>query len=266
AGIPVGWRFMDKFIQLPFVIPPAEASGLTRYTMTLFAAGDGQSADPAADELAREGARRITTRGAVAEEVKRLQQEHQLNDTQAARLEDQLNAQFVQRTIDEGIERFTDKNPDIQRVIEAATFYFKGNPRELKRFVNAFRFQYFLWWAQRAQGLPAPILDQLVRWTVLSMKWPEVTRWLRRSGGNEWRAAQNGSTPDVTTRLALIEEISGKATDLATWHKLAFDTLRLDPKSTPWLSDDDLLEFFHHEGGPGLQGQRLSDGAGKGLW
>ena len=34
AGIPVGWRFMDKFVQLPFLIPPTE--DVTRYTNSLF--------------------------------------------------------------------------------------------------------------------------------------------------------------------------------------------------------------------------------------
>jgi hypothetical protein len=93
-----------------------------------------------------------------------------------------------------------------------------------------------------------------------------VVRWLRRSSGNEWRAGGNGASPTSATRLKLIEEISGQATDLATWQRLAQEKLRLDPKATPWLNDDDLLEFFHNECATSLLGQQLSDGAGKGLW
>ena len=109
-----------------------------------------------------------------------------LDETQRGRLQEQLEARIVQRKLDEGIETFTDKNPEIQRVISVATDYFRGNPRELKRFINSFRFHYFIWWARRAQELESPTLEQLLRWTVLSMKWPEVVRWLRRSGGVDW--------------------------------------------------------------------------------
>jgi len=214
AGIPVGWRFMDKFVQLPFLIPPAEEGDLSRYTVSLFAENEQMTADPVADRLAREAAERITKRAAVPDEALCLKTEHRLTDAQTARLQDRLEAEIVRRKLDEGIERFNDKDSDIQRVISSSTTYFRGNPRELKRFINAFRFQYFLWWAQRAQGIEGPTLDQLVRWTVLSMKWPEVVRWLRRSGGTEWRPASKNGDQSISSRLALLEQISGRAVDL----------------------------------------------------
>lgn len=272
AGIPVGWRFMDKFVQLPFLIPPTEKDNLTRYTTALFAAQEAATEDETVNELVKQSADRVTTRVGVENESERLKNEHQLSETQVARVKDQLEAQVIRRKLDEGIEKFNDQNPEIREVITTATSYFRGNPRELKRFINAFRFQYFLWWAQRAQGLEVPALGQLLRWTVLSMKWPEVVRWLRRSGGNEWQAAPaqsaqgNAQKPALSTRLKLIEEISGKATDLAAWQKEALAVLRLKPETTPWLSDDDLLEFFHEEYNRHPQGKRLSAGLGKGLW
>ncbi len=271
AGIPVGWRFMDKFVQLPFLIPPTEKGNLTRYTASLFGNSLAQTPDPQVDKLAQDAAASIVSRAAVPEETERLRTEYQLNDTQAARMKDQLEARVIERKLDEGIEKFNDQNPEIRRVIAAATNYFRGNPRELKRFINAFRFQYFLWWAQRAQGLEVPTLDQLRRWTVLSMRWPEVVRWLRRSGGSEWRASAEANLKEneeakLPTRLKLLEEISGEATDLETWHKRAAAELRIKPENTPWLNDDDLLQFFYEECANYKVGQRLSDGIGRGLW
>jgi len=73
------------------------------------------------------------------------------------------------------------------------------------------------------------------------------------------------TAPTISNRLKLIENISGQATDLATWHKHAKEALRLTPDTTPWLNDDDLLEFFHNEG-KRQEGERLSGGEGKGLW
>lgn len=272
AGIPVGWRFMDKFVQLPFLIPPTEKDNLTRYTTALLTAQEATAPeDETVNELVKQSVERVTGKASVESESERLKKEHQLSDTQAARVKDQLEAQVIRRKLDEGIEKFNDQNPEIREVIATATSYFRGNPRELKRFINAFRFQYFLWWAQRAQGLEVPSLGQLLRWTVLSMKWPEVVRWLRRSGGNEWQATAqaaqgNGQKPALSTRLKLIEEISGKAINLSAWQEEAQAALRLKPETTPWLSDDDLLEFFHNEYNQHQHGERLSDGLGKGLW
>lgn len=271
AGIPVGWRFMDKFVQLPFLIPPTEKGNLTRYTASLFSDAPGQTPDARVDELARETAPRISSTAAVSVETERLRAEHRLSEVQVARMKDQLEARVIERKLDEGIEKFNDRNPEIRRVIAAATDHFRGNPRELKRFINAFRFQYFLWWAQRAQGLEVPTLDQLRRWTVLSMKWPEVVRWLRRSGGNEWRVKdganlKDGEEEQLPTRLRLLEEISSETTDLEAWHKRAAASLRIKPETTAWLNDDDLLQFFYEECAKYPVGQRLSDGLGRGLW
>ena len=271
AGIPVGWRFMDKFVQLPFLIPPTEKGNLTRYTTSLFSNNLGQTPDAHVDKLALEAAAHIVTHAAVENETEKLREEHHLNEAQVARMKDQLEARVVQRKLDEGIEKFNDQNPEIKRVIAAATSYFRGNPRELKRFINAFRFQYFLWWAQRAQGLDVPTLDQLRRWTVLSMKWPEVVRWLRRSGGSEWRASAEANLKDdeeakLPTRFKLLEEISSEATDLESWHKRAATDLRIKPETTLWLNDDDLLQFFYEECAKYPAGERLSDGLGRGLW
>jgi hypothetical protein len=280
AGIPVGWRFMDKFVQLPFLIPPAIGPNVSSYTRALFATDETPVRDRVAERLANEAVARIVTRVTSEpqdydKEAEQLRTQHKLDETQTTYLRQRIEAQVVQRRLDEGLEKFNDRNPDIIRVIETATKYFSGNPREMKRFVNAFRFHYFLWWAQRAQGLPAPSLEQLTRWTVLSMRWPEVVRWLRRGGGNELvttvkkhpSAQDDLVKPDVAfqSRLRLLEEISGGSSTLDVWQEAAKSNLRLIAEKTPWLGDDDLLQFFRDEQAQAA-GQRLSDGAGRGLW
>jgi len=263
---------MDKFVQLPFLIPPVEEQGLTRYTSSLFSTGDSLRDDDEVEQLASQASRNITSIADVPVEAERLQKEHNLDGLRATHLKDRLETKEIQRKLDEGINSFSDRNPEIRRAISTATYYFPGNPRELKRFINAFRFQYFLWWARRAQGLEGPTLDQLLRWTVLSMKWPEMVRWLRRSGGSDWRAetadgvTSSEKTLTASTRLKLIEEVSREATDIPTWHQQADDVLHLTPDIAPWLNDDELLQFFHEEATQYTEGQRLSDGAGKGLW
>jgi hypothetical protein len=250
ASIPVGWRFMDKFVQLPFLIPPAENRAITRFTTALFSMEEGET------RRAQTGPDGDTGTGPAPGD----------DDSASA---DSSDWDDVRRTLDQGIETFTDENPDIRRVAMTAMAYFRGNPRDLKRFANAFRFQYFLWWARRAQGLRSPSLDQLLRWTILLMRWPEVVRWLRRNGGTEWYEAPQGSgspAPRITARLRLLEEVTGEATDLKGWQQLISDRLGLDRKAAPWLEYDDLYGFFRQESTEIRSGERLSDGLGQGLW
>jgi hypothetical protein len=185
ASIPLGWRFMDKFVQLPFLIPLPEDNDVTRYTKSLFNI-DSTRIPEVAIQDALDQAEKIQSRSEVDHEMAELQIIHNLDDIQRGYIEEQLETRVVQRVLDQGIETFTDENPEIRRVISAANSHFCGNPRELKRFVNVFRFNYFIWWARRAREVEIPTIDQLLRWTVLSMKWPEAIRWLRRGGGTDW--------------------------------------------------------------------------------
>jgi hypothetical protein len=62
-----------------------------------------------------------------------------------------------------------------------------------------------------------------------------------------------------------MEDISGSSGDVASWQKEAAAKLRITQTDAPWLRDDDLLEFLNQEA-KFPQGERLSSGAGLGLW
>ncbi|MCY1078632.1 KAP family P-loop NTPase fold protein [Archangium lansingense] len=263
-GIPVGWRFMDKFVQLPFLIPVCEQEDVTRFTQALFKEEEAPAPQPEVDTRAREAAQRLTTHSAIEEEARRARETYQLDERQAARFRDQLEAQFVRRKLDEGIKSFNDQSQEILLLLDTATPYFQGNPRELKRFINAFRFHYFLWYAHRARGFEGPSLGQLVRWTMLTMKWPEVVRWLRR-GSQPRRVDASNAAPLPASRLRQLEDLGAKAADLTTWQQQARQELQLDAGTTGWLRDEALFRFFRTEGAS-PEAQRLSGGVGKGLW
>lgn len=265
AGTPVGWRFMDKFVQLPFHIPPAEKGEMSSYAATFFRT-DGDHLPVEVSRTINESVGRIGTREEVLQQVVQLRSDHNLDERQASIVSRQLEDRFLLERLRANIATFSDDNPAIVTLVDLAADNFRGNPRELKRFINLFRFQYNLWCVRKAQDLPAPSLEQLSRWTILSIRWPEVVRWLRRSGRHEWRdkGGKKGATPTFYTRLAQLEAISVKD-DIATWHKLASDKLLLDPEKVSWLNDDDLLLFFHAEQQLPA-GERLSAGAGQGLW
>jgi hypothetical protein len=104
----------------------------------------------------------------------------------------------LQKT-DELIDNFSDKNPKVRDLISMAVKDFSSNnPREIKRFVNTFRFHYFLRAARESLGLSIPSLEQFTFWIILSFKWPQLIRWL------EWSPAwaEYGKRPrSVSTYL-----------------------------------------------------------------
>jgi hypothetical protein len=82
------------------------------------------------------------------------------------------------------IEKYSDEDPFIKKLILEAAPDFLGNPREIKRFMNVLRFQYFMLSAREAQGLEIPSLEHVSRWIVLSLKWPTISKWVQ---GNKAR-------------------------------------------------------------------------------
>jgi hypothetical protein len=254
AGIPVGWRFMDKFVQLPFHIPPIDRETASYYTTSLLSMERQVTAGP----VAIQSQSVATVNGDEEPEV----------PLPLSRPEPET----VRHRLDAGIREFDEENPELRRLIASAAVVFRGNPRELKRFINAFRFQYFLWWARQAQELEAPSLEQLVRWTVLSMKWPAVVRWLGRGSERGAPSEKDGvafdvSVPSAPTRLKRMEDIACNNDDFRAWQtqvEAIFVGVARD--TTAWLGDFTLFHFFREECTQHSPEERLSAGSGKGFW
>jgi hypothetical protein len=104
----------------------------------------------------------------------------------------------------------SDQDPYVSRLIlEAAMNFSSSNPRELKRFVNVFRFQYFIRAARKSRGLPVTSLEQLTNWIILSLKWPQVIQWLQWNSNKQVTSGDQlriSHTP-AAERLRTLERI-----------------------------------------------------------
>jgi len=116
----IGWRFMGKFVQLPFTIPPPETDELTTYVESLFSqAGDSVGIDmEARDRAARvieqdEG--QHTSAEKVVEQVA-VQQSLAPNQQQALR----KDVAIIQE-MDRNIRRFSDEDKTIRDFIVSNT-------------------------------------------------------------------------------------------------------------------------------------------------
>jgi hypothetical protein len=250
-----GWRFMDKFVQLPFVIPQAEPTDIERYVKNLFLQDEvkgkeGKQKRGTVDkinEAAREAINEIeppkhdseikekqimkTTQ--VEQLTKSLAEKHGLtNDKDQEVLKSEIGKHADVKELNTTINSFSYEDPEIRGLILDAAPGFLGNPREVKRFMNVFRFHFFLLSARQTKGLGIPSLKQLSHWIVLTLRWPTLARWIQANN----------------QRLAQLEEFGQKCKDKSAWRTRVQEWLQPDPDAIPEIFDDELYFFFRDEG------------------
>jgi hypothetical protein len=263
SSTPIGWRFMDKFVQLPFVIPPADPQDLQDYARSLLSERRRhRDRDPAIQAALNDVLQAAEAPSQVRQAVERAAQEHGLDEDQQYEVRVRAEHEEERRVIDRGIERFSDRDSEVRRIVLDTAPDFSHNPRELKRFLNLYRFLYFLTWARKGRGRDAPSEDQLRRWIVLSLKWPEVVRWIRRSYGGREAGRPEFRRP---SRLKQLEEFGASSQDQAAWQAAITARFRLTVDKAPWIADDGLRQFFKTESGL-EESARLSTAEGNGLW
>jgi len=252
----VGWRFMDKFVQLPFIVPPPDQAQMASYAKSLLVTADrgGRVSLSAREQVANSVEKEHASHKPIQEIVQQVQKNLRLDDTERDQL---LKDAVTIKKMDENIRSFTDNEEIIaQRIVSSISSYSR-NPRDVKRFINSFRFYYFLRSAREARSQAVPSLDQLSRWIVLSLRWPGIIRWLRGRG--------LVSDESAVRDLALLETAAQKSTALSAWVDAASEAMRLTDKEKTWLSDEDMQSFFATEAKLS-DAERLSASLGKGLW
>ena len=249
-AIPLGWRFMDKFIQLPFTIPPSDEISLRKFVADLGGAPAGPRPARPAPRTAR-AARPASVRAQASTGSSRGDVGTQRSSDADAAQAKSLQADFVE-------------SRDVGRIISRLADYTAGNPREIKRMANLARFYLQLRNVRRDRdpAWNAPDLDQYARWIALATRWPDMLRWLLW-GADEatWTAAEQKTASIVVRRLKALEDIASSGPGLARWKTAAAKKLDV-PKDSPsdWVLDVKLFEFFRDEAGRAVE-ERISSAA-----
>jgi hypothetical protein len=255
----IGWRFMDKFVQLPFIVPPSTSHELQRYTESLLS----HDSEPANVDIAtRDRAAQVVEESSnqppapekVVERVEQIATQQPLTSNQRQTLKQDVE---IIQEMSRNISQFSDQETAIRTLILATAKEYSTNPRDLKRFVNLFRFYYFLRAAREGRKEQVPSIEQMCRWIMLSLRWPEVVRWLRHPSRQK----------SVTcSSLAALENLGAASKDIMSWQKGAESELGIKPSDASWLSDENLLRFFQKEASSYQARERLSACTGMGLW
>ena len=148
---------------------------------------------------------------------------------------------------------------------------FSYNPREVKRFVNAFAVQYAMLLVRESWELATPTPEQLRRWVALWMKWPGLALWIMSLSDH---AAHGTSPPFVQGQngprnakqaLEILERatVADGTANHEAWQKMAVAHLGIDGDEYSWLNDEEVWQFFLRES---RDSDPLSTGSGRGFW
>jgi len=283
-SVPVGWRFMEKIVQLPIMIPPPTAMGRQRYVNSLTGVAAKyemqiawDAPDPNEPALAMgmgPGIMRVLTPRPPhgAEEEKKVQSyldtlgpAKSANEAAKKGVEVVAQAPVEERWAAEEAgnrlyeQALTEHDPVMAKMVEEVARLVDGNPRQIKRYVNVFRFYSTLRQSLRLQGvIPSDDLPKdkvLAKFVALSIQWPHAVDCLRV------KKELSGDDADgkKVSLLYLLETESKKMTGDGAdndWVKLVGkDGLGMGP----WAERRSFREFL-------ARGESLCEKEGHGLW
>ena len=264
SSVPLGWRFMEKIVQLPVDIPPPTEIGIRGYTGSL--TGIARSI-----EREQEMDTAVPTPSLVKQEVDRWKEKLNVSKSvdEVVNLTDRLMMQATlqeRRAVAEAskqkyAEEFTDRDPRVNKFLDEIVGLVGGNPRQIKRYINVFRFhstlRHNLKVDSAAHGLEValPSDEGLAKFIALIIQWPHALEFLRNSRSSR-TDGKHGSNP--ISLLKLLEEksrtISGQS-DTAWIEFLKEENLdRID-----WMATPTFRRFL-------AGGEPLSEIEGCGLW
>jgi hypothetical protein len=177
----LGWRFLEKMVQLPVALPPPSRGGVDRYVDSILGAAAEAKIEFEAVDLNDDAEEvkeieelfnneRVTTAADVRPALDRVRE----RAAQAAPLTPRRQAAIRKVGRKEFAQRLTEQNPEVRRMLRRLAGELPPNPREIKRFINVFRFYAYIQYWREDAGLPAPTLDGVAKLALLAVRYPHL--------------------------------------------------------------------------------------------
>ncbi len=250
----IGWRFVNKFIQLPIVIPPPQKRNIEKYVRNLLMIYDinknkstdifpfksnGNSNSPFTHQIFNSSTMPI------------------FNSSTMAKTDNDISIELEKQISDEALQIISE---------------FSNNPRGIKRYINLLKYYSLLKnkiKETNKDNLPPD--DQIRRFIMLLMKWPSFITWLYWNPGGRMAPEieiSNRNNPTMD-RLLKLEKISSQSKKLNDWQNEINDKFNLDPsknyKNISWINSETLRLFFIKESTRQKE-DKLSTYAGSGIY
>ncbi len=248
--VPLGWRFMDKFIQLAFTIPPRRTKAIELFVTSLTRTAMAPAAAATADASSAAGLGGAGAAAGMQEPPRPI-----VSAEEAA---------IVQEAVSKTV---TNESEDVQIIMAGITKEFFCSPREIKRTLNFVRFVLLLRVGRLARGEKVPPLEMYRRWIVLCIRWPDMARWIQWGTDVPQSAWEASKLDGLTAQRISVMELAAVAasTNVQGWGIASANGLGLAENQVSWLKDPDLYRFFKSES-MRLSSERLSQGASLGFY
>lgn len=197
---PVGWRFMEKIVQLPIMIPPPTVAGRKKYVGSLtglgaegvdvtFVMGGSATMAPLPVPVSRpaqhgpEEEVKVQNYIKIIGSAKDASEAARKGEDVVARtpVQDRWAAREAGSRVYE--QALTAHDPVMARFLDEVGQLVDGNPRQIKRYVNVFRFYSTLRHSLRLEGVipgeDLPSDEVLAKFVALSIQWPHAVDCLR---------------------------------------------------------------------------------------
>ena len=237
---PIGWRFMDKFIQLPVIIPPPEKNDRDFYLETLISKNITTSESDS-------GA--LPADGMVIRDVQNNEKSNPIRYSDLVK-KYELDRKYTIAATQNEVMDYSDDNEIIRNLIKKDEEHFSDNPREIKRFVNLYRFFFFLRTLRKARKerhseLSLATDSQIAKWIILTLKWPSALRWILRSAGETaYKGKIRLPTSTPKERLYLLETMANKES-VKTWQEKLTQILEIkEEDNVTWISEKSFRLFM----------------------
>jgi hypothetical protein len=215
-------------------LPPPTRVGVDRYVDSILGAvAEAKIALQAADlddnakevkeieELFRK--ENVATAAAVRPALDRVRE----HAAQAAPLTTRQEAAIRKVGRKEFAQRLSEHDPEVRRTLRQLAGELPPNPREIKRFINVFRFYAYIQYWREDAGLPTPTLNGVAKLALLAVRYPHLLTALGED------VAQHG---DRGCLLALLESAQDEA-DWAKQAQLAPEHVRAEVERTVALRE-----------------------------
>jgi hypothetical protein len=272
TSAPMGWRFMEKIVQLPLVLPPPTKSGLSKYMNALAPAPDHSAPETVVapdEEQVKRYVDTLTHEATLSNVVAKTEELFSANSAGEAPAVAEASKRVFSRKFDE-------RDPLVRKFLDDAVQTFGANPRQIKRYINLFRLccniRHSIWLDATAYSMTAdlPTDEEITKYVTFSVQWPQATSLLRRSASMtaDGHACSLLNLLEQTAIELQVEpsgwnqESSWRAEAAARWASLlqAYNLLQAqNPASSAWIADPAFRTYL-------AKGSSLAAAADKGLW
>lgn len=255
TNVPLGWRFMDKFVQLPIVVRPPTSTNVNKYLSKLLnrpigtinqvarniSSNTNRNNDVYTKERVNDSDKAEINTIRVMPTLSFLSSHTYNNDKESLSDKDRSTTQKeIEKEVNKEVEQLSDTDKEFHDQIIRAAIEFSQNPRDLKRFINSLRYHRYLNKTMLGTAKATsteyfePTSSQMTDWIILSLKWPEVIRWIY------W----NSDINTTKERLEILEDISLSCDNKKDCIKQAESRLNLKAEYIHWIGDKELWNFF----------------------